>query len=241
MSKALPHWLQPELAPGVDCLVTTRASAVYADFNLATHAGDQQQILQNRDAASRALGGGDTQWLNQVHGADCVYCDRVTQVPPDADAAWTDRTDLNLALLTADCVPILMASRDGSLIGVAHAGWQGLVHGVIENLVNSLPSVANNLVAWIGPCIGPAVYEVGQEVWQCFADVHLAPHPDPGKRRLDLAAVAHGQLSALGVGEVRQAGICVFANENFYSHRASRQQGRPEGRFASMIVRRRSY
>lgn len=240
MSETFPDWLRPELAPGVDCLVTTRASAGYADFNLASHAGDQQQVVQNRDAASRSLGGVETQWLNQVHGADCVYCDRVTQVPPDADAAWTDRTELTLALLTADCVPVLMASRDGSLIGVAHAGWQGLVSGVIENLVESLPSVAANLVAWIGPCIGSAAYEVGEEVWRCFADAYLSEHPDPGKRRLDLAAVAHSRLSALGVSEVRQAGICVFANDKYYSHRASRQQGRPEGRFASMIVRRRS-
>lgn len=233
-------WLNPGLAPGVDCLVTNRLAGRRGDFNLATHAGDQARVLENREIVLRALGGGETQWLNQVHGAECIYCDRVTAVPPDADAAWTDRDQISLALLTADCVPVLLASRDGSLVGVAHAGWQGLVKGVLENLVTSLPSKAADLVAWIGPCIGQAHYEVGEAVWRCFAQAYLAPHSNPSKRLLDLAGVAEGQLTQLGVGEVRRADQCVFDNDRFYSHRATGQKGRPEGRFASVIVRRRN-
>ncbi len=208
------------------------------NFNLATHAGDQTNVERSRHQVSALLGGCDIQWLQQVHGVESLYVEEATCHAPKVDAVWTDRSNVALAIMTADCLPVLFASRDGAVIAAAHAGWQGLVGGILTKLVASLPCRANELCAWLGPAISRQHYEVGEDVWRQFPAEHCYPHQAPGKRMLDLAGVAKAELESLALHRVAESNCCVYEREQYFSHRASQQKGRDEGRFASLIVRR---
>ena len=167
------------------------------------------------------------QWLHQVHGNRCV---RATVADgkriPQADAVWTEEPNLGLVVLTADCVPIVVASRDGGKVGVAHGGWRGLAGGVVASLITAMGDAAS-LVAWIGPAIGRDVYEVGQDVHQAMlsafgtevTDSVFAPGARPGKWYLDLFALSERLLNAAGVSEVYGERLCTFADPRFHSHR----------------------
>jgi YfiH family protein len=240
----------------VDAFVTTRgrvgAEPGYDAFNLATHTGDDPAAVEdNRRALARLIGTDRIQWMRQVHGVASFHAGMETLAGvPQADAAWTDCRGIALAVLTADCVPLLLADRAGSIVAVAHAGWRGLQGGVLARLIERLPVGAPELVAWIGPAIGVDHYEVGEDVWSHFvaSDVDaLRPHPDePSKRMLDLARVAHNQLIRAGVSAVAQSRLCTFADGRFYSYRRH-QKSSPNGnasletgRFASIVLLRES-
>jgi YfiH family protein len=211
----------------------------FAHGNLATHVGDALESVEvNREDLRAQLCAQGIIWLRQVHGTDCVYVDEHdAAAAPEADAMWTDRSGLALAILTADCVPVVLWADDASVIGVAHAGWRGLCAGVVESLVAAIPVPADQLSAWIGPCISQPCYEVGEEVWSQFsqlsADV-LAPSDTADKRLLDLAATVEHRLGKANVKYVSQSSLCSFSDRRFYSYRGRR--GIETGRMASFAL-----
>jgi YfiH family protein len=227
-------------------LTTTRNGGVskgaYAGLNLAAHVGDvKEAVARNRRMLSDTLGCDQIQWLDQVHGTRCLHAGPgTTMAVPEADAAWTTEPNLALAVLTADCLPVAFARRDGAAIAVAHAGWRGLVAGVLASVLQALPGEPAEYLAWIGPGIGVDAYEVGEEVAEAVrgmdnigpaVDVHLHPglHPGegrPGKYQLDLAGVAAMQLGQLGVDAVFGERICTFSDPRFYPYRRDGLTGR---------------
>jgi YfiH family protein len=176
-------------------------------------------------------------WLRQVHGvavhdADALLAD----VDPEADAAVTRQPGRVLAILTADCLPVFLASDDGTAVGIAHAGWRGLSAGVVEATIARLGVAPAALVAWLGPAIGAKSYEVGDEVRAAFveADASDAAAFEPtraGHWRCDLYALARARLGRAGVTRVAGGGFDTFSDERFYSYRRSRETGR----FASLV------
>ena len=245
-------WLTPDWpAPAsVVALSTTRngvvgfkgaSSGAYASFNLGDHVADSPAaVAENRAqllgscAGLEAIG-----WLNQVHGTDVLS---LAQAPIDvltADASITDKAGLGCGVMTADCVPVLFCRSDGSQVAAAHAGWRGLCAGVLANTVNAFTCPASELLAWIGPAISHAHFEVGAEVYQAFRSGFSGPSPTeidsaftavltkPGHYHADLYALAKAQLSALGVGWVGGAQRCTFAEPaQFYSFRRDGVTGR---------------
>ena len=208
MDTISPDWRAPA---GVRAFVTTRRS------------GD----MASPEARARLPVPAQPQWLKQVHGT------RVLVQPAqerEADAAVTRERGVVCAVMTADCLPVLLADRAGQAVGVAHAGWRGLCAGVIEATVEATGS--RDLLAWLGPAIGPRVYEVGEEVRAKFlerdagAAAAFAP-ARPGHWLLDLYAVARQRLRRAGVSDISGGGACTYSEqERFYSYRREGSTGR---------------
>jgi YfiH family protein len=192
-------------------------------------------VERNREALRSALPG-DPVWLHQVHGAEVIA---VESAPPRprADGAVARTRHTVCAVLTADCLPVLLASRAGGTVGIAHAGWRGLSAGVVEAVVARMGGPPAGLVAWLGPAIGPRAYEVGQDVHDAFvaADPDAAQAFAPrgaGRYLADLYALARRRLAAAGVAAVHGGGFCTHAErDRFYSYR----RDRTTGRFASLV------
>lgn len=207
----------------------------YAAWNLADHVDDAvAAVAANRRALLAATGLSAVQWLQQVHGTTVVAATAETsrQVPV-ADAAWTSERGLGLAVLTADCVPVVLANRSGTVVGVAHGGWRGLVGGVVGALVAAMPESAGDLVAWVGPAIGPGAYEVGQDVADAVAALGpalgsgcLLPGRRPDRFQLDLFVLTEALLDAAGVEVLPFARTCTFSDARFYSYRRDGVTGR---------------
>ena len=232
-------WAEPW---GVDAFVTDRFGGVsegpYTELNLALHVGDDEaRVLENRRRVALAVGVPAERLViaHQVHGRDAV---RVTDpFVGDADALVTTSSDLALAVLVADCVPVLLADAASPLVGVAHAGWRGLASGVLASAVQQFPD-AVNLRAFVGPAVSQDGYQIGPEVAQAFTHIPGAVVPDVGDRsRLDLKRVAVAQLVALGLTEENIVTCRQWTDggETFFSDRSAR----PCGRFG-LIARRRS-
>ena len=225
------NWPAP---PGIRALTTTRGT------NVGNRNGeDPAAVATSRRLVHAATLGnaGHLQWLNQVHGNDCFRADADScRSQPQADAAWTDQRGVGLAIQSADCVPVTLATADGQRIGAAHGGWRGLTGGVIESLVAAMRSdgFSAPLIAWIGPAIGPDAYEVGEDV---HAAVRAATTPSsaerffqaaaqPGKWRLDLFALTDWLLRQAGVEHIACECICTWSNAHLYSHRRDGATGR---------------
>ena len=226
---------------GVRAVCTTRqegsSQGAFQTLNLATHVGDDLGIvMQNRERLANQFNlPGDPLWLNQVHGAQIFDVDQETGPEDvDADGAITAMPNVVLAILTADCLPILLASCDGSRIAVVHAGWRGLLAGVVEAAVAVLQGAP--LCAWIGPAIGPCHFEVGPEFKTLFPEPGLF-RANPGLRDcFDLPQAAHRCLQRAGVKQVLQSHRCTVCEvDTFYSYR---EEG-VTGRFASLLWRTR--
>jgi YfiH family protein len=228
---------------GVVALVTTRSGGAsrggFASLNLAEHVGDDPAAVADNRARLRAALDlpGEPCWLSQVHGTEVADLDRgASRI---ADAAVTATPGRVCAVLTADCLSVVFATAEGDRVGVAHAGWRGLLAGVLERSVAALACPAQALRVWLGPCIGPAAYEVGDEVRAVFiaADPDSAPAfaPNPrGRWQADLAWLARHRLAALGITAVYGGGLCTHAQAHrFYSHR---RDGRC-GRMATLVWR----
>jgi YfiH family protein len=233
-----PEFLRPDWpAPAsVRAVMTTRRGGVsrgpWEALNLATHVGDDGgAVAANRHRVRHALGlPAEPAWLEQVHGTTVAVLERGHSGP--ADAAVTFTPGRVCAVLVADCMPVFLASRAGDRVGIAHAGWRGLAGGVIEETVAALDCEPGSLVAWIGPCIGPDAFEVGDEVREAFVD------RDPGASGAfragragrcfaDLPALARRRLAALGVRDVSGGGLCTHADAaRFYSYRRDGATGR---------------
>lgn len=223
--------------------------ASYGAYNLALHVGDNVgSVLNNRQRLQADLqvritqptnkDMGSIQWLDQVHGCAVVEASAsTTSQVPTADAVWTQAPGLPIAVLTADCLPVVLAARDASCIGVAHGGWRGLVGGVLPALVAAMPVVPDNLVAWGGPGISVASYEVGRDVADAVAELTgaqaaLLPGVGVGKFQLDLHRLAQISLASVGVMAYEASGRCAYQDNACYSYR--RVGGNATGRMATI-------
>jgi YfiH family protein len=205
---------------------------------------------RNREALGKALVRANhgqsvaIQWVQQTHGIANFYASVAsTQQLPIADAVWTDQPGIALAIQTADCVPVLFVHRQGALVAAAHAGWRGLLGGVIETLVTSLPVQPADLQAWIGPCIGIGHFEVGPDVWAVVQDqcpeAVLVHARDPAKRMVDLVRLTQWCLQSCGVVLSAAVQRCTYADAAFYSHRRVTVEngvGAKTGRMASVVM-----
>jgi len=247
--------------PGVRGLFTGREGGVsvapFDSFNLGDHVGDDPHaVALNRRRLQQSVGKRPV-FLSQVHG---LAVQRVQADTPDgtvADACWTDATDVACVVMVADCLPVLLAARDGSSVAAVHAGWRGLVgqggRGVLEALCDAWPAARSpeqraGLRAWLGPCIGPAAFEVGTEVRSAFMDAHpgaaqrFAATPQPGKYLADLPGLARDRLAALGVTDIdgNNGGPqwCTVSHpSNYFSHRRDARVLGSTGRMAACIWR----
>jgi YfiH family protein len=234
-----PDW---PAATSVKALTTTRQGGVsqgpYASLNLADHVGDAADDVQrNRLAIQRRLSlPNPPVWLHQLHSdrvVDAAHCGQC----PSADASFAARTQVVCAVLTADCLPVLFCDRAGTRVAAAHAGWRGLAAGILESTVRALDTEPQRLLAWLGPAIGPAAFEVGGEVRRSFVDRQaeaaraFLPRRD-GRWLADLYELARLRLLAVGVSAVYGGGLCTFSDrERFYSYR----RDGVTGRMASLI------
>lgn len=246
--------LQPQwpLPPGVRSACSTRAGGVslppYDTLNLGDHVGDDEAaVAENRRRLAARLQAHPV-FLKQVHGWDVARLAADTPDGTEADACWTTERGLACTIMVADCLPVLLADPQGRVVGAAHCGWRGLCGaqggGALEALWQAMrPQLADpsQVLAWLGPCIGPDAFEVGPEVRDAF----VAQDPEaagcfraqpPGKFLADLPALARRRLAALGLRQVcgndGSTEWCTVANPSrFFSHR----RDRVSGRFAAAI------
>lgn len=220
----------------VHTLITTRAGGVskapYATLNLGRHVGDDPQAVAANRALLRAQLPNEPVWLNQVHGIKVLDAATVGLEVPEADASISRTPGVVCAIMTADCLPVLLADSKGSVVGAAHAGWRGLCNGVIEATVEAMAIPGNELVAWLGPAIGPDAFEVGTEVRAAFlqqdqaADAAFSPLED-GKYLADIYLLARQRLARLGVAQVHGGDFCtVIERDRFFSYRRDHVTGR---------------
>ncbi|WP_312318170.1 peptidoglycan editing factor PgeF [Stenotrophomonas sp.] len=235
--------------PGVRAVTTLRHGAggslpPFDQFNMgnrySAEGDDPAQVQRNRDLLVRGLAlPSAPHWLRQVHGTDVLRFDappaaQGVEVEPTADAAVTSVPGVVLAILTADCLPVVFAARDGREIGAAHAGWRGLADGMLEATVAAMQTPPAQLQAWLGPAAGPAHYEVGEDVFHAFvegdagaATAFVATRP--GHWKVDLYALARRRMLAAGLeaGAIHGGQYCSIADpQRFYSHRRDRRTGR---------------
>jgi YfiH family protein len=227
----IPDWPAPA---NVRAACTTRrggsSQGAFAALNLAAHVGDDPEAVARNRAELRAVLElpSEPVWLEQVHGTEVIDAGR--PAPRRADASFTGVPGVVCAVLTADCLPVLLCDSAGSCVAAVHAGWRGLAAGVLENAVAALD--VPDLMAWLGPAIGPQAFEVGAEVRQAF----VAPHPESapaftageeGKWRADLYQLARFALRRAGVNDVYGGGWCTHGDpERFYSYRRDGVTGR---------------
>ncbi|MGO4703457.1 peptidoglycan editing factor PgeF [Dyella sp. 2RAB6] len=244
MTTESPGWLRPAwLAPaGVRAAVSTRevpgaSAAPFDRFNLGSRCGDAPEaVAANRTAVAPMLGlPAAPRWLRQVHGI--AVAESGMEGEPEADAAVTRVRGEPLAILTADCLPVLFCAADGAEVAAAHAGWRGLAAGVLESTLRHMRTPPGAVMAWLGPCIGAASYEVGAEVREAFVASDAGAEAcfvatRPGHWLCDLAGLARRRLERAGVAGVYGGGFDTLADPRFYSYRRDAARS---GRFATLI------
>ena len=190
---------------------------------LVTTATMGDMATEEARARLRSLLPGEPRWLHQVHGARIVAADDAA-APPKADASYTHTRGTVCIVKIADCMPVLLADEAASVVAAAHAGWRGLAAGVLEATVDAMRAPAGELHAWLGPAIGPRVYEVGEEVRAAIGEPASAFQPTrPGHWLLDLYALARARLQAKGVRRIYGGGYCTYTErERFFSYRRDR-------------------
>lgn len=245
-----PSWQTPDwpAPPTVQALSTWRGGGVsaapYESLNLGGHVGDVEAAVAENRRALRAAAGlpAEPAWLEQVHGAAVRDLDSAPQAGP-ADAAVTRHAGRVCAILTADCLPVIFATASGDRVGAAHAGWRGVAAGVLEATVRAMAAPPQELLAWLGPAIGPRQFEVGAEVREALlqgdpaAEAAFAVNAR-GRYLADLYALARGRLRRLGVERIHGGGAggaptpCTFTEDTrYFSHR----RDGPTGRQATLI------
>jgi polyphenol oxidase len=227
-------WPAPK---NVRAVATTRAGGIsvgpYASLNLGAHVGDDPgAVLENRLRLRTALAlPRDPLWLNQVHGTAAVEA-VPHAAPPTADASFSRTQDQACAVLTADCLPVLFCDRDGTRVAAAHAGWRGLVGGVLNSALRAMNVAPDRVLAWLGPAIEQEAYEVGAEVREQFVaasadNEHAFKANDRGRWQADLYDLARRELARLGVTQIFGGGFRCYADrDRFYSFRRDGTTGR---------------
>lgn len=237
-------WILPDwpCSPTIRSLITTRSGGIstgqYASMNLGDTVGDDpEHVRENRRRLCLHLPSAP-RWLQQIHGDAVVEADTVTDLPL-ADASFTLKTDIVCAIRVADCLPILLCDRNATSVGAIHAGWRGLCGGVIENTVGSMKVPPDELMAYLGPAIGPGAFEVGEDVYSAFVDhdaraaAAFRSHK-PGKWFADLFLLARQRLNNAGVEAIFGGTLCTYSDPaHFFSHR----RDKPGGRMAALIWR----
>jgi polyphenol oxidase len=235
MQWIVPDWPAP---PEVRALSTQRTGGVstapFKSLNLGAHVGDSAEAVgENRRRLYTAAGlPAEPAWLSQQHGTDVLDLDRAHDSPAAPDAAVTRRAGRVCAILTADCLPVLLASESGAGVAAAHAGWRGLAAGVIEATVRKLALPPRSLLAWLGPGIGPAHFEIGADVREEL--LRADPRAEAafeqnarGRYMADLAALARRRLERLGIVRIHGGDACTYAApEHYFSHRRDGRCGR---------------
>jgi len=250
------HWALPE---GVSALCTTRVGGVsqapFDALNLGDHVGDDPQaVARNRALLQAELGGARPVFLKQVHGVDVAAVNAASTEGPAADACMTEAPLVACTIMVADCLPLLLTDDAGRVVAAAHAGWRGLAGGVVENTMHAVCAAAcvspAQVRVWLGPCIGPEAFEVGDDVREAFISTspsdaspamrYFKPHPNHRNKWLaDLAGLARLRLQALGVtslsGNDSSPGWCTVSQPSrLFSYR----RDGVTGRFAVCIWRR---
>lgn len=240
MELLIPDWAAPA---NIGALTTLRAGgyspAPYDDgqggggLNLGTHVEDDPALVARNRALLRRLLPAEPAWLTQVHGVNVLDA---AALPDDAcaDACISSTPGAVCVMMTADCLPVLFCDPAGTVVGAAHAGWRGLAAGVLEQTVAAMRARgADQIMAWLGPAIGPDNFEVGAEVRETFlaqqaqADVAFRPYPGrPGKYLADIYQLARQRLAMVEVRDVSGGGLCTVADTRFYSYRRDRTTGR---------------
>ena len=232
-------------APGnVRTLMTTRlggvsggAGGAYSSLNLGAHVGDDPAaVTSNRERLTSLLAAksaGAPVWLNQVHGTRIISADSVVgSTPPEADGSFSRIPQVVCAVMTADCLPVLFCDIGGTVVAAAHAGWRGLLAGVLEASIVAMRVPGEELIAYMGPAIGPQAFEVGNEVRAAFvaADPGAAQAFRPateGKWLADIYGLARQRLARKGLTRVYGGTHCTFTEaERFFSYRRDGQTGR---------------
>lgn len=234
-SLIIPNWCAPSRVRAVS---TTRLGGVseapWHALNLGSHVGDSRDAVnRNRELLTEIAGlPSEPFWLNQIHSHHVVEAAVVDGIP-EADASFTRETGKVCIVMTADCLPVLFSNLNGTQVAAAHAGWRGLCDGVLENTLDTFDCSPQEIVAWIGPAIGPRAFEVGAEVREIFvgahqdADQYFIPHGE--KYLANLPKLAALRLQSAGVvGEaIYQSQRCTFSEpEHFFSYRREGQTGR---------------
>ena len=233
----IPDWPAP---PNVKALQTTRTGGIsappYAALNLGLHVGDQAlHVAHNRQQLARFVPT-EPLWLDQVHGTLVVDAG-AAGCQPQADAAYARAANAVCTVMTADCLPVLLCDCSGTVVAAVHAGWRGLLNGVLESAIAAMQAAPNELMAWLGPAIGPMAFLVGDEVRTAFimhdaeANAAFQAQAD-GKWLADLYALARLRLSRQGVTAVYGGEFCTFSDmARFFSYR----RDGVTGRMATMI------
>ncbi len=242
-----PDWPAP---PSIVAFTTTRSGGIsegpYASFNLGHHVGDNpSHVNQNRQMLINSIKlPHEPIWLNQTHSKIIINLDDLNNQSsettlPNADGSYTTRPQQICAVLTADCLPVLLCNRTGTEIAAAHVGWRGCLAGILSEAVKQFRSQPSELMAWLGPAIGPEAFEVGPEVFEAFTDRHpknksaFIPQTN-GKYLANLYLLATLELNREGVTAVYGGDYCTYTDEGmFFSYRKS---GGNTGRMASIIV-----
>lgn len=223
----------------------TNETSCFDSFNLGLHVNDNtKNVLHNRQQLLTLLPkNSQVQWLEQVHGNNVIDVTKHQVEPYIADAVITREKGIALAIMTADCLPILLSSRDGTEVAAIHGGWRPIAANIIEKTLELMHSPTDQIIAWLGPCISHLAFEVGQEVKDEFVQIsrHFSSAFKPlnklhqqAKYLADLPHIATLQLKDHGVNHIINSGECTYMNAHkFYSYRRDMSTGR----MASIITR----
>jgi polyphenol oxidase len=231
-SLIIPDWPAPA---NVKSLQTTRIGGVsiapYDSLNLGDHVGDAPLAVERNRMLLNTLLPSEPVWLEQAHGTIVANADKAGCLP-QADACISRHRSAVCVVMTADCLPVLLCDKRGSVVGAAHAGWKGLVAGVIETTVQAMDVTPQNLMAWLGPAISQQEFEVGEEVRAAFVAIQpqsassFVPGHE-GKWFADIYELARLRLDALGITAIYGGGYCTYRErERFFSYRRDRMTGR---------------
>jgi YfiH family protein len=240
MPTSKPQWIVPNWSAPSNVLacVTTRNGGVsqgpYHSLNLGDHVGDDpHSVAQNRALLQEELALPSAPvWLEQVHGTGIIELPYAGPRPPQADGSFSRAVGEVCTVMTADCLPVLLCDKQGTVVAAAHAGWRGLAAGVIEKTIAAMAVAPDSLLAWLGPAIGPQAFEVGEDVVQAFVadnkDARLAFQQTSQDRWLaDIYQLARLRLGTMGVGNISGGEFCTFQDsDRFYSFRRDKLTGR---------------
>lgn len=233
MKIIVPNWPAPK---NVKAFASTRVGGVstgaYQGLNLGAHVGDDLSLVEkNRDwLMQQSVMPSSPIWLNQTHSTIVTQVSAPTSRVLDADGVFTCSRNIVCSAMTADCLPVILTDTQGTQVAAVHAGWRGLSNGIVEN---ALAMFSGDVMAWLGPAIGPHAFEVGEDVLQAFVDFDsqaeqaFTPRDIKGKWFADMSKLATQRLNKAGVTQVFDSGLCTYQNQqDFYSYRRDGVTGR---------------